>query len=136
LDPGVLLLAGPPAGARTIVITSESAPADRRARIARHGDVIIGGEHTVTAAAAVSALAGRGYREILAEGGPHLLGQLAAVGLIDELCVTISPVLAGGQAGRIVAGCGSPPASGLVLAHVLADDDGYLLCRYVSQAGG
>ena len=72
--------------------------------------MIIGGEHEVTAAAAVSALAGRGYREILAEGGPHLLGQLAAAGLIDELCVTISPVLAGGPAGRIIQGPGSPGA--------------------------
>jgi riboflavin biosynthesis pyrimidine reductase len=134
LDPEGPLLAEAPSWARTIVITSESAPADRRAKIARRADVIIGGEHQVTAAAAVSALARRGYREILAEGGPHLLGQLAAVGLIDELCVTISPVLAGGRAGRIVRGPGSPAASRLVLAHVLADDDGYLLCRYVSRA--
>ena len=136
LDPEGPLLAEAPPGARTIVITSESAPADRRARIARRADVIIGGEHQVTAAAAVSALAGRGYREILAEGGPHLLSQLAAVGLIDELCVTISPVLAGGQAGRIIQGHGSPPASRLALAHVLAGDDGSLLCRYITQPGG
>ena len=136
LDPDGPLLAGAPGGVRTIVITSESAPADRRATIARRADVIIGGEHKVSAAAAVSALAGRGYREILAEGGPHLLGQLAATGLIDELCVTISPVLAGGRAGRIVQGHGSTPDSALVLAHVLADDHGYLLCRYVRRAGG
>ncbi len=101
--------------------------------------MIIGGEHEVTAAAAVSALASRGYREILAEGGPHLLGQLAAAGLIDELCVTISPVLAGGPAGRIIQGpapASGGPASGaqasrLTLAHVLADDHGYLMCRYL-----
>ena len=135
LDPESPLLAGAPAGARTIVITSESAPGDQRARIARHADVIIGGDHEVTAAAAVSALAGRGYREILAEGGPHLLGQLTAAGLIDELCVTISPVLAGGPAGRIIQGPGSARASRLALAHVLADD-GYLLCRYIAQTGG
>jgi riboflavin biosynthesis pyrimidine reductase len=135
LDPDGPLLAGAPASARTIVITSESAPAAQRAQIARHADVIIGGEHEVTAAAAVSALAGRGYREILAEGGPHLLGQLTAAGLIDELCVTISPVLAGGPAGRIIQGRGSPAARRLVLAHVLADD-GYLLCRYIAQPGG
>ena len=135
LDPEGPLLAAAPAAARTIVITSESAPADQRAQIARHADVIIGGEHEVTAAAAVSALAGQGYREILAEGGPHLLGQLAAAGLIDELCVTISPVLAGGPAGRIIQGPASRPASRLALAHVLADDDGYLLCRY-TRAGG
>ena len=104
--------------------------------MARHADVIIGGEHEVTAAAAVGALAGLGYREILAEGGPHLLGQLAAAGLIDELCVTISPVLAGGPAGRIIQGPAPAPGrpapaapSRLTLAHVLADGD-YLLCRY------
>ncbi len=98
--------------------------------------MIIGGEHEVTAAAAVSALAGLGYREVLAEGGPLLLGQLAAAGLIDELCVTISPVLAGGPAGRIIQGPAPAPdgpapaaAARLALAHVLADGD-YLLCRY------
>jgi riboflavin biosynthesis pyrimidine reductase len=129
LDPAGALLAEAPEAARTIVITSESAPADRRAELARHADVIIGGEHTVSAGAAVSALATRGYRDILAEGGPHLLGQLAAAGLIDELCVTISPVLAAGPAGRIIAGQGQ--ASRLTLAHVLADEHGYLLCRYL-----
>ena len=140
LDPASPLLAEAPAGARTIVITAESAPADRRAEVARHADVIIGGEHEVTASAAVSALASRGYREILAEGGPHLLGQLAAAALLDELCLTISPVLAGGAAGRIIqgAGPGRPTADGrlpagpsrMTLAHVLADGD-YLLCRYL-----
>ncbi len=104
LDPAGPLLAEAPAGARTIVITAGSAPAARRAEMARHADVIIGGEHEVSAAAAVGALASRGYRDILAEGGPRLLGQLAAAALIDELCVTVSPVLAGGPASRIVQG--------------------------------
>src|SRR5450631_54285 len=142
LDPASPLLAEAPAGARTIVITAQSAPADRRAEVARHADVIIGGEHEVTASAAVSALASRGYREILAEGGPHLLGQLAAAGLVDELCLTISPVLAGGPAGRIIQGAGPAPGrpaadgrlpagpSRMTLAHVLAGGD-YLLCRYL-----
>ena len=141
LDPAGPLLADAPAGARTIVITAESAPADRRAEVARHADVIIGGEHEVSASAAVSALASRGYRKILAEGGPHLLGQLAAASLLDELCLTISPVLAGGPAGRIIQGAGPAPGgpgaastpagpSRMMLAHVLADGD-YLLCRYL-----
>jgi riboflavin biosynthesis pyrimidine reductase len=134
LDPEGPLLADAPDGARTIVITSESAPAGRRAELARRADVVIGGEHEVSAAAAVGALASRGYQEILAEGGPHLLGQLAAADLIDELCVTISPVLAGGVAGRIVQGQEQGQASKLTLAHVLADDHGYLLCRYVRAA--
>ena len=45
--------------------------------------------------AAVSALAERGHRRMLAEGGPHLLAQLAGEGLLDELCLTIGPLMAG-----------------------------------------
>ena len=37
----------------------------------------------------------RGGSMVLTEGGPRLLGQLAAGGLLDELFLTISPVLAG-----------------------------------------
>ena len=37
----------------------------------------------------------RGGGMVLTEGGPRLLGQLAAGGLLDELFLTISPVLAG-----------------------------------------
>lgn len=34
---------------------------------------------------------------LLCEGGPHLLGELVRAGLVDELWVTISPLLAGGS---------------------------------------
>jgi riboflavin biosynthesis pyrimidine reductase len=44
------------------------------------------------------ALNGDGYRTILTEGGPQLLGQLVSRGRLDELFLTVSPVLAG-QAG-------------------------------------
>ncbi len=80
--------------------------------------------------AAVAELGRLGYSRILCEGGPTLLGQLAAAGLVDELCLTTSPVLAAGQAGRITS---SPPGSaavtGLSLACVLADDS-FLFSRY------
>jgi riboflavin biosynthesis pyrimidine reductase len=131
LDLDASLFTGVTADTRTIVITSAAAPADRRAAAADRAEVIITGKGQVDVAAAVAALAARGHRRILAEGGPHLLGQLAAAGLLDEFCVTVSPVLAGGQAGRIIQG---PPGSGaparLDLAHVLTDD-GYLFCRYL-----
>ena len=48
----------------------------------------------VDLAAAVGALAGRGHRQILTEGGPYLLSQIIEAGLLDELCLTVSPVLA------------------------------------------
>ncbi len=130
------LLAGAAGGARTIVLTTEAAPAARRAAAARHADVVVAGRDTVSPAAAVAALAARGHRRVLAEGGPGLLGQIAAAGLLDEVCVTVSPVLEGGHAGRIMAApqAWSGAAVGLRLAHVL-EDQGFLLCRYLRAAG-
>jgi riboflavin biosynthesis pyrimidine reductase len=51
--------------------------------------VIIVGEHEVDLAATLDALAARGFGSILAEGGSSLNGQLAAAGLLDELCLTL-----------------------------------------------
>ncbi len=133
LDPDSPLFAAAPPHARTIVITGAAAPADRRAALARQADVIVAGDETVDLKAAVAALAERGHRRLLAEGGPHLLAQLVEAGLMDELCLTISPLMAGPGASRIVAGAlaaGSPVP--LTLAHVL-EDDGFLLCRYTTK---
>jgi riboflavin biosynthesis pyrimidine reductase len=135
---GARLLTGAPAHARPIVITTAAAPASRAAALADRARLIVAGQRQVDVGAAVAALAGLGHRHILAEGGPHLLGELAEAGLLDELCLTTSPVLAAGSAGRIVASRrrapGSEPATRLRLAHVLADAD-FLFSRYIRSAG-
>jgi riboflavin biosynthesis pyrimidine reductase len=130
LDPDSPLITAAPPDARTIVITTAKAPPDVRAAIEPHADVIIAGEQTVDFRAAVDALAGRGHRRMLAEGGPQLLAGLLAAGLLDELCLTIGPLMAGPGAGRIVAGAGGGTLP-LHLAHVL-EDQGFLLCRYTT----
>jgi riboflavin biosynthesis pyrimidine reductase len=126
------LLTEAPGQATTIVLTAKDAPAGRRADLAGKATVITAGRDQVDIGEAIAALRDLGYLNILAEGGPHLLGQIAAAGLLDELCLTISPVLAAGTAGRIVMSAGTSPAvpAALGLAHVLAED-GYLLCRYL-----
>ena len=133
LDPSSRLIAAAPTWARTIVITTAQAPADRRAALDGLADVIVAGQDTVDLKAAVAALAERGHRRMLAEGGPHLLAQIAEAGLLDELCLTIGPLLAGPGPDRILAG---PPsgasAQPLTLAHVL-EDDGFLFCRYIRK---
>lgn len=130
LDPGSPVFTDAPAGARTIVITCGAAPAGARAELERVADVIVAGDTLVSLKEALGALEDRGLGRVLCEGGPLLLGQLAAAGLLDELCLTVSPLLAGPGAPGIVAG--SPfPARGLALAHVL-EDDGTLFCRYVA----
>jgi len=129
------LLTEAPPHARTIVITTARAPRELRAELSRYADVIIAGEETVDFRAAVSELAERGHRRLLAEGGPHMLAQLVEAGLMDELCLTIGPLIAGPGASRIVAGApGTRPGTPLplTLAHVL-EDDGFLLCRYTTK---
>jgi riboflavin biosynthesis pyrimidine reductase len=133
LDPDAPLLTEAPDDARTIVITAKAAPADRRETLSRQATVIEAGTEHVSLSLALTALADLGYRRILVEGGPSLLGQLAAAGLLDELCVTVSPLLAGGTAGRILTGGPAAPLS-LRLSHVLADDS-FLFCRYQRETG-
>jgi riboflavin biosynthesis pyrimidine reductase len=43
----------------------------------------------------VASLRADGYQSVLSEGGPHLFGDLVAAGLVDELFLTLSPVLSG-----------------------------------------
>jgi len=133
LDPSSRLIASARPSARTIVITSAQAPHDHRVALNGLAEVIVAGQEIVDMKAAVAALAERGYRRMLVEGGPHLLAQLIAADLLDELCLTISPLLAGPGASRIVAGAlsGSSPQP-LSLAHVL-EDHGYLFCRYTRK---
>ncbi len=140
VDPDGQLLTGAPAGAQTIVVTTSDAPPDRKAAIARHARVIESGQRQVDMTAAVAALHGLGYNRILCEGGPTLLGQLAAAGLVDELCLTTSPLVAACPAGRVVnpaaEGSAETAADGvsarLSLAHLLTDES-FLFCRYLTE---
>jgi 5-amino-6-(5-phosphoribosylamino)uracil reductase len=69
-----------------------------------------------------------GLPRVLLEGGPSLLAATAASDRLDELCLTISPVVTGGEAPRIAHG---PPADlRLRLAH-LAECGGALLGRWL-----
>jgi riboflavin biosynthesis pyrimidine reductase len=111
----------------TIIITTSRASAS-----VERPNVIVAGDSSVDLAAAVAALRERGHRHILAEGGPGILGQLVTGGLLDELCLTTGPLLAGPGASRIVTGSPAGKAVPMRLAHIL-DDNGFLLCRYVAK---
>ena len=131
LDPRSKLFVGAPV--RTLVLTGAQAPPDRRAALEPVADVVTAGQQHVDLGRAVDALAARGLRRVLSEGGPALLGGLVAAGRLDELCLTVSPLLAGPGPGRIVAGAGLPPV-GLTLSRLLAED-GSLFTRYAVDRG-
>jgi riboflavin-specific deaminase-like protein len=72
-----------------------------------------------TPAAALADLRGRGVRALLCEGGPTLHGALHAAGLVDELFVTLAPLLTGDEhEPTIIAGGRLPVPVGLTLRSV------------------
>ncbi|HET6684109.1 MAG TPA: dihydrofolate reductase family protein [Gaiella sp.] len=56
---------------------------------------VLPGESEVDIRTAVELLYARGHNRILSEAGPHVFGSLVADGLVDELFLTVSPLLAG-----------------------------------------
>lgn len=130
LDPGSALFTKARVDARTIVLTTESAPAGQRRALEKVADVVVAGETTVDIPYGLDELARRGRTRQLCEGGPRLLADVAASGRLDELCLTVSPMLAGGESARITDGPGLPDAARMSLSHVL-EEDGSLFLRYV-----
>lgn len=99
-------------------------------------DLIIAGEARVDARSAVEALRARGASVVLCEGGPTLNGQLLAADVVDELCLTIAPVLLSGSSSRLASGPAPPAALGMQLDRIL-EQDGFLFLRYLrARASG
>jgi riboflavin biosynthesis pyrimidine reductase len=113
-----------------IIITVSSAPPDRRDKLAEAGaDILISGEYTVDLPRALTELSRRGLRRVDCEGGPRLFGDLIADDLVDQLCLTIAPLLAGAAPGRVAAGRPSLLPRKMDLASILYED-GYSMMLF------
>jgi riboflavin biosynthesis pyrimidine reductase len=86
------------------------------------------GSHRVDLLALRDQLVERGYRQLLSEGGPHLLRDLLDQECVDELDSTIVPRLIGGTHPRILDG---PPVDVPLRLHTLLEEDGTLLARWL-----
>ncbi|MET9952025.1 pyrimidine reductase family protein [Streptomyces sp. NPDC006339] len=115
----------------TLVLTGAASSPERRAEAERAGaEVVIAGDGPgVEPERAVAALAERGLRRQLTEGGPRLLGQFVAAGVLDELCLTVSPTMTAGGAQRIAGGPSVEVPKRFAVASVL-EQDGFLFTRY------
>jgi riboflavin biosynthesis pyrimidine reductase len=116
--------------ARPLVVTVAAAPPEELARARQVADVVIAGERDVNLADALTALGERGFVHVLAEGGPSLNAQLARAGLLDELCLTLAPRLAGGGAAKRILDGQSLPAPADLTLRSLCEQDGFLFLRY------
>ncbi|MFD8983153.1 pyrimidine reductase family protein [Streptomyces sp. NPDC059564] len=115
----------------TLVVTGAAAPADRVAAATAAGaEVVVAGDGAgADPARVVRELVARGLRRQLTEGGPRLLGQFVAADVLDELCLTISPMLTAGNAQRIAGGPSVTVPHRLSPACVL-EEAGFLFASY------
>lgn len=119
LDPAARCFDGP-----TVVVTCAAA-----AGRDRFADVVVAGDDEVDLADAVSQLADRGLTRLHCEGGPHLLTAALRAGLVDELCLTLTPLLLGSARGLLTVPLDAPMP--LELAHLVDGGGGVLLARYL-----
>jgi riboflavin biosynthesis pyrimidine reductase len=115
--------------APTIVLATATADPARLRAARKRADVVIAGEDSLDFGVAVRELESRGFRRLLCEGGPGVLAQIVAAGLLDELCLTLSPTLLAGHPTRILNGPPVPVPPEFRLAHALQDEE-FLFLRY------
>jgi riboflavin biosynthesis pyrimidine reductase len=127
LDPESAIFSDAPV--RAVVVTTGASPKAKRDALARVADVLVCGDDALDVDSMVAQFAERGLLQVLCEGGPTLFGTILAADRADELCLTVSPVLEAGAAGRITVG-DLPAARDLSLEQVLVSD-GTLMLRYV-----
>ena len=84
-----------------LVLTTERGAAVLDDRVPNSVEIaVLPGEDEVDLTAAIAFLRARGLDAILSESGPTVFGSLLRAGLVDELFLTVSPLLAGrGESG-------------------------------------
>jgi riboflavin biosynthesis pyrimidine reductase len=93
-------------------------------------EALVAGDTTVDLPLALSMLNDRGVQIVVSEGGPTLNASMVERGLLDEMCLTVSPLTVGGDAGRIIDGHRELPSPiPMELAHIL-ELDGALYTRW------
>ena len=121
---------------RPLILSTAQAPPDRLTEAADVADVLTMGEHRVDLGAALRVLRrDHGAAVVLCEGGPSLNGALVATSAVDELCLSLSNVLIGGDSARVAHGVTNGTGASAVptsmrLTRIL-EHDSALFARYV-----
>lgn len=113
-----------------LVVTTARATKARLRAAEAVAEVVVLGDEAVDLPGMFALLDQRGASRILCEGGPGLLAALFADDEVDELCLAVAPVVAGGTESRITAGPALVPPLPVRLAQV-AEREGFLFLRYL-----
>lgn len=115
---------------KPIIITTEIG-----ARVAQNNglaDIIICGKSQVDLNFAIKELNLLGYKNILCEGGPSLNADLLKENLVDELCLTINPILVQGDGKRIFDGPIIDTPKSFKISNIFTQND-QLFFRYTKK---
>lgn len=116
---------------RPIVVTTSVSAAEDRRRAAQVCDLVVVDDDRVRPTTLVAALKDRGLRRLVVEGGPGLVASLTAADVVDEVDLTLSPMLGASSPSAHAA---STLLARFELRHCLADA-GFLFTRYVNARG-
>jgi riboflavin biosynthesis pyrimidine reductase len=118
IDWSIPLFAEAEPDARPLLVTCSASPEDRRLEAGKWADLLIAGEEAVDVAAALGQLRARGHQVLLCEGGP-----------LDELCLTLSPLMGGDPLPLAITPAGGA-VSRFALRHAVTAEDGTVFLRY------
>ncbi len=114
---------------RPIILTVESSDPAARQTAAQWCDVLVVGAERVEPGAALAALAERGLTRVTCEGGASLLADMIRSDTLDEIDLTLAPLVTGAPRP-------AGPASAVLHRmdmHQLLEDDGFLFARYLRR---
>ncbi len=115
---------------KPLILTGQDAEPEAMQALADVAEVVRLASPQPQPAEILAVLMSRGANVVLSEGGPSFNAQLADAGLIDELCLSLAPLIAGGPSTRIVHGSLQSLPLKLHIDHLLEEDD-TLFFRYL-----
>ena len=127
--PDALVDAEPGAVLMATTSSAEGLAATREALGEDH--VLVCGRTHVGHDRLVAQLHERHLRRVLTEGGPHLLASFVDAGVVDELCVSVTPRVVGGDGPRMTAG---PALRAGFRPRVLVEEDGTVMGRWIRES--
>jgi riboflavin biosynthesis pyrimidine reductase len=130
LEPDTPVLEPVEGAPRPLLLTTAAAAERAHDEVRERAELVVCGDDTVVVARAIEALTDRGFRRLLCEGGPQLMSELVLAGLVDELCLTVAPQLAGPGRAGMTGGAPWGESREWSLAGVL-EEDGDLFLRYI-----
>jgi riboflavin biosynthesis pyrimidine reductase len=116
-----------------LVITTAEANRVRRKALEKVAEVVACGQRRLNVDLLIQELERRGHSRIHSEGGPRLFGTFQQAARVDELCLSVSPLLTAGPGARIAASSQENlPPRRMRLQHVLRCGD-MLFLRYLAR---